>query len=801
MKRKTAILLAGILALQGIAPAAAEELAADAAAAEAIVTELAEEAPEEPGTETAQDETAALEPDMVETVTEAADAAAEPAADTVAEPADENSAEQTTEQGQEAETSADGAEELIIEPDCTDTESADAALPEVSAIAAGSVPIDAAHFPDEAFREYVKDFDQNGNGILSESERREVTNINISFRHILDLSGIEYFTALTNLGCFMAGLESLDVSKNTALTVLNCDNCNLESLDVSKNTALTTLSCSENHALTSLDVSKNTALTTLYCDECPLRNLDVSKNILLTELSCGDNLLENLDVSKNTALTILACGGNRLEKLDVSKNTALERLNCSDNYLEDLDVSKNILLTYLSCKYNLLKNLDASNNTLLTYLYCNDNLLKNLDVSNNTMLDVLYCLNNNLTSLDVSNNIKLTDLYCQNNQLTSLDVSKNTALMSLVCGNNQLTRLDLGMFSNTYVVASPQVRTVQLKDTGENLTLDLAELVGADNLAKISCDFKIGENGTMTFRKDSWPGTLSYSYNTGYAKTDHMDVTLNLNYAHEHNYKKVTKAATCTEEGYSCEECSICHQAKEGSKKTTPALGHTGGTATCVKKAVCTRCGQSYGNLGTVHTYGKYVVTKQPTVLAEGVQTRTCTGCGAKENKSMPKLTPTVKLSATSVTLKAKQSTKVKVSALALGDAVTSWKSSDTSIATVNKKGKITAKSKAGKATVTVTLKSGLSKKITVTVQKAAVACTSVTLNKKSLTLKKGKTFTLKATVKPPACTQKATYTTSNKSVATVNSKGKITAKKKGTVTITVTVGKKKATCKVKVVK
>ena len=80
-------------------------------------------------------------------------------------------------------------------------------------------------------------------------------------------------------------------------------------------------------------------------------------------------------------------------------------------------------------------------------------------------------------------------------------------------------------------------------------------------------------------------------------------------------------------------------------------------------------------------------------------------------------------------------------------------------------------------------------------------------LNKKSLTLKKGKSASLKATltVSPntaaakKAAKKQLTFKSSNAKVAAVNKSGKITAKKAGSATITVTCGKKSGTCKVKV--
>jgi len=81
------------------------------------------------------------------------------------------------------------------------------------------------------------------------------------------------------------------------------------------------------------------------------------------------------------------------------------------------------------------------------------------------------------------------------------------------------------------------------------------------------------------------------------------------------------------------------------------------------------------------------------------------------------------------------------------------------------------------------------------------VVPTSVALNKTTLTLDIGKTSNLRATVYPSnASNKKCTWSSSNTSVATVDSNGKVTAKASGTATITVkTSNGKTATCKVTV--
>lgn len=70
-------------------------------------------------------------------------------------------------------------------------------------------------------------------------------------------------------------------------------------------------------------------------------------------------------------------------------------------------------------------------------------------------------------------------------------------------------------------------------------------------------------------------------------------------------------------------------------------------------------------------------------------------------------------------------------------------------------------------------------------------------INKKKVTLKVGQTLQLKVT----GTKGKVKWKSSKKSVATVSSKGRVKAKKKGSATITAKIGKKKYTCKVTVKK
>ena len=103
------------------------------------------------------------------------------------------------------------------------------------------VPIDAAHFPDKNFREYIQETcDYDKDGCLSEYElnRRE---IDVYDMHITSLKGIEYFQSLKRLSCGSNYLSELDVSSNTELREIVCYYNQLTRLDVANNPELTQL--------------------------------------------------------------------------------------------------------------------------------------------------------------------------------------------------------------------------------------------------------------------------------------------------------------------------------------------------------------------------------------------------------------------------------------------------------------------------------------------------------------------------------------------------------------------------------
>ena len=251
---------------------------------------------------------------------------------------------------------------------------------------------------------------------------------------------------------------------------------------------------------------------------------------------------------------------------------------------------------------------------------------------------------------------------------------------------------------------------------------------------------------------------------------------------HSHSWitKNVIKKATCTAAGSKVENCASCDATRT---VTIPAKGHT-----VVKDAAVA-----------------------PTVFADGkTEGSHCSVCGTVLEKQniIAKVPATIYLTASSLKMKTGQSTTAfKATGFSEGDyvtAVTSNKPGTVKVTNVNKNGtfKLTAGKKAGSAVVTVTMASKKTASFKVTVQKAAVKTTKITTTTKSLTLAKGATYKKLASsiaVTPVTSKEKVTYSSSNKKVATVSSKGVIKAKKAGTAKITVKSGKKKVVVTVKV--
>ena len=184
------------------------------------------------------------------------------------------------------------------------------------------------YVPDDAFESYLEN-NGMGNGIANDdyvttANINMLINLNIAYKGIEDLTGIEDFDSLVDLTCYANQLTSLDLSSNTVLMSLACYANQLISINISQNTSLGFLDCSFN-LLTSLDVSGAEDLSTLFCVENFLTSLDVSQNTNLTQLNCYTNQLFSIDLRNGNNLNFV------LTQFKAADNPNLTCINVDDS--------------------------------------------------------------------------------------------------------------------------------------------------------------------------------------------------------------------------------------------------------------------------------------------------------------------------------------------------------------------------------------------------------------------------------------------------------------------------------------
>ena len=358
---------------------------------------------------------------------------------------------------------------------------------------------------------------------------------------------------------------------------------------------------------------------------------------------------------------------------------------------------------------------------------------------------------------------------------------------------------DDGKVSEEATCKKAGIKTYTCKNCGETKTVAIPKKEHSFDEGKIQKKATCTEDGLKIYTCTA----------CGETKEEVLKAT-----GHQHAEVRYEKKATCTEEGYTGDTyCTDCGElVKKGS--VTEKADHNWKVvseekATCEKNGsktyTCEDCEETKTEtiLSAGHRFSSWKTVKAKSIYSGAVQERICSACGKKETRIVgDKLKPVLKVNAPKLQLKRGQKTqKFTLTDMAKGDSVKSWVSSNKKIVTVSGKPNGTCIIKAGKKTgsakITITMRSNLKKTIGVKVQKKAVACTSIKNVPKKLTLNKKKSYQLKPVIEPITCTQKIKYKTSNKKIAKINSKGKITAVKKGTAKITISVGKKKTVCKI----
>ena len=253
------------------------------------------------------------------------------------------------------------------------------------------------------------------NGFVPTSNIDTVTSLNVISRNISDLTGIEDFTALSELYCGYNLISNLDVSQNLSLTKLDC----------------------KYNLLTNLDLTTCLNLVVLRCANNQLINLDLTLNTLLRELHCEYNELSILNLPTDV-LAYVYCYNNHLQSLDLSSCSSLIHLVCSQNILTNLKVGSGSMLT-LDCSQNQLSCLN----------------IKDLNITNFFSFD-----NPNLNCIEVFNVVSAYSNWSNNiDSQTSFSTNCNNACSVVGITENSLSNLSL--YPNP---------------TSSNITIDLEEV-------------------------------------------------------------------------------------------------------------------------------------------------------------------------------------------------------------------------------------------------------------------------------------------------------------------------------------
>ena len=181
----------------------------------------------------------------------------------------------------------------------------------------------------------LKEFDKDGDGKLSDSEKRSATEFTISDLRLSSLSGLEELEYLERLNCGGNGLKELDVSALKNLTFLGCGRDNYERM-----------------------IFDNPKLAYIYIVSTPLKDLDTSKLPELNQLDSYDNPFESLSFESNPILSHITLEGAAMEELDLSTNVRMEVIFVRNN--PDLRV----LWLHPDCKPRLI---DINDNTQIKY--------------------------------------------------------------------------------------------------------------------------------------------------------------------------------------------------------------------------------------------------------------------------------------------------------------------------------------------------------------------------------------------------------------------------------------------------
>ena len=296
--------------------------------------------------------------------------------------------------------------------------------------AQASVVINETNFPDEALRNYASQYDEDGNGTLSDAELATITSINAG--GILNLKGAEHFTNLEELHLWgyyseEESIRQIDSSMFPKLYRFTLGDCNgVTTLDFSKNTMFGQIELSHCSNVQALSLPTSVKEIQLYGTP-KLKALDVSQLTNLTGLWLQHTGITDLDFSNHPTIQLVSIQG---EEDAVDKMNSLNLQNCAT--LENVDV-----------RYTTIKSLSMKHLPIVRTLMMLNNDITTITIDDCEEFNDITCDHNVLGTLSLTNNPELRAVNCEDNRLQVLIADNCPVLGQVQAFNNRLMWLDL----------------------------------------------------------------------------------------------------------------------------------------------------------------------------------------------------------------------------------------------------------------------------------------------------------------------------------------------------------------------
>ena len=349
------------------------------------------------------------------------------------------------------------------------------------------------NIPDDNFEQYLinQGFDDVLDDYVLKINIIGIEELNISFKGIKILDGIEHFENLKKLNVQTNNLTKIDISKNLKLEELLVSN--------------TTIPSKNYNRINEINLTNNTSLKIIKVRDIGLLSIDVSTNSKLEELSLGNNHsseaeVSTVDLSNNSELKHLSIGQlTTFSSIDLSNNSNLEELYLTSlTSMNALDVSK-------------LKNLKLLN--------IGGTPINSIDLSQNESLENYFGLyNSNIgpNKIDFTNNSKLKQLNLRKGAINEIKFSENNSVqvISFEAMNEVLIR---NVISNLNQLNYISIRRVTFEEKNLNLNskkLESLLLLYNNGLSCVSVSsetktFLESDNGFLVIRDNDPEITLT----------------------------------------------------------------------------------------------------------------------------------------------------------------------------------------------------------------------------------------------------------------------------------------------------